>query len=82
MAQTVQSLVKGLVLFGEMDADDVLNVLLEEGRAGDAGYAYLPGHFLAELHVGLALLQVGADVRQDKIRALRIGEGDADVCLL
>ena len=48
VAETVQSLVKGLVLLGKVDADDVLDVLLEEGRAGDAGYAYLPGHLLAE----------------------------------
>ena len=62
-----------------MDPDDVVDVLLEEGGAGHAGHAHLPGHFLAELHVGLAGLQVLADVGQHEVSALGIRILDADV---
>ena len=62
-----------------MDADDVVDVLIEERRAGHAGDADLLGHFQAEVHVGLALAQVRADVGQHEVRALRIGKGDADL---
>ena len=76
--QTVQSFVEGVVLLGEMDADDVTHILFEEGRAGNTGHTYLGGHFLTELYVGLTGLHVGADVGQHEISALRIGVGDAD----
>ena len=79
MAQPVQGLQQGLVFFGEVEPDDVLHILLEEGGAGYGGDPHLPGHLLAELHVGLAPFQVGANIRQDEVGALGIGEGDADI---
>lgn len=79
MGQAFKRLIERLVLLGKVDADDVIDVLIEERRAGNAGHADLFRHFEAEIHIGFALAHIWADISQYEIRALRVGKRNADL---
>ena len=57
----------------------MIDVLIEERRAGHAGHADLFGHFEAEIHIGFSLAHIWADISQYEIRALRVGKRNADL---
>ena len=81
VGQAVQSLIQGSIQLCKVQTDNVIYILAEEGAAGHCADTYLTSHFLTELHIGLTLLQVGRDVSQHEVCALRIGVGNAGLLL-
>ena len=75
--QTVEGLIEGVVVFGEVQPDQVIHRLPEEAGPGHRAHAHLPGQVLAELQV--ALVAVFADVQQHVVGALRVVVDDVQV---
>ena len=73
ITQAVQGLEEGVLLLGEVEADEVVHRLPEEAGAGDGAHAHLPGQVLAEGEV--AVIAKLRDVQQDVIGPLGVGVG-------
>ena len=77
MLQTVERFVEGFVLLGEVQTNQVIDVLAEEARAGNSTYTYIAGEYVTEFEV--ALVTEFRDIQQDVICALRYGVDDTDI---
>ena len=62
-----------------MQTHNIVDRFIEERAARHGADAGFSRQLLAEVDVALALLEVRGDVGQHEVRALGIGEGDADV---
>lgn len=70
--QPIECLVQGLVLLGEVEANEMVHGFPEEARAGHGPYADLLGQDLAELQI--VVIAEGRDVHEDVIGALWLTE--------
>ena len=70
--QPIECLVQGLVLLGEVEANEMVHGFPEEARAGHGPYADLLGQDLAELQI--IVIAEGRDVHEDVIGALWLTE--------
>ena len=77
MLQTIERFIESLVLFGEVQANQVIDVLAEKARSRYGTYADISCQYLAELKV--AFVPEFRDIKQDVIRALRYGVDNADI---
>ena len=73
--QTVECIEQRLVLLGKMQANQVVDRLTEEARAGNRAYADIMRQILAERKIAL-VAELG-NVKQNIVRALRVGMGDS-----
>ena len=70
--QPIECLVQGLVLLGEVEANEMVHGFPEEARSGHGPHADLLGQDLAELQI--VVIAEGRDVHEDVIGALRLTE--------
>ena len=77
--QAVERSVERFVPLCKMQTDDALAALSEEGRAGHASHTNFPRHFRAEFHITVVVFHVLLKISEDKIRALWIGVGNAEI---
>lgn len=78
ISKAVEGFVQRFVLLCEVETGEVVDILLEEARAGDGCNADFSCEFLAEFDVALALGEL-RDIHHHEVRALRFGEGEAEV---
>ena len=77
MGKAVESLLKGGLLLGKMQPDQMIHRLIEEAGAGHRAHAHLFRQILAEDKI--AFIAVFRNIQQHIIRALGIGVGDLQI---
>ena len=79
MAQPIKRRIQCFVFFGEVQADDVVDRLAEEGTSRHRTDADLACELLAEVNIALPLFEVRRNIGQYEVCAFGIGEGNADI---